>query len=212
MSTIGIGNGTLHIGSANAVSSLRDTQSSSNTNASAVLDSLTGNSGSGDAATTDISKGAQFASKLQQLKTSDPAKYKATLTEAASHLRDAAKSETGDAGKFLNTLADKFDKAAGGDDSALQPPDPSKFAGKGGTPPSAIYANKGDSSSTDSLLSNLSSSGKAKHNHPQISGQTKKTLDAVFSLFDDAAKSSSTTTKTSTASTSSTTKTSEASA
>ena len=188
MSVIGIGSGTLHISSTSAAQGVGSRQTSSDSDTASVLDSL---GGSGSAATTDISKGAQFASKLQQLKSSDPAKYKATLTEAASKLRDAAKTATGDEGKFLNTLADKFDKAAGGDDSALQPPDPSKFAGKGGTPPSALYAKNG--SSDDALLNSLSSSSKTKHGKPQISENTQKTLDAVFSLFDDSKSSNGTT-------------------
>ena len=71
----------------------------------------------GAASATDISKPAQLYSKLQQLQTSDPAKYKATLTDVAGKLRTAADKagSTTDEGKFLSTLADKFDKAANGD-------------------------------------------------------------------------------------------------
>ncbi len=192
-SIFGIGSGTLHISSATATQSVSSKQNDSSSDTDALLQSLS-SANSGSPAATDSSKVVQFASKLKKTQGQRPGEIKSTLTEAATKLRDAAKTATGDEGKFLNTLADKFDKAAAGDDSALQPPDPSKFAGKSGASP---YANS-SSSTSDSLLDSLtksaskSSSAKTQRHAPQISENAKKTLDAVFSLFYDAKSTSST--------------------
>lgn len=69
------------------------------------------------------SRGADLFSKLQQLQTSDPEKFKQVTADIAQKLKDAADQVGGDAGKRLSALADKFQQVSDtGDLSKLQPP------------------------------------------------------------------------------------------
>lgn len=83
-------------------------------------------SASGSSDSTEISGPAEFLSKLQQLKTQDPDKFKELLTEMAESLKSAAESATSEQDqKMLASLAEKFTSVAnGGDLSELEPPRP----------------------------------------------------------------------------------------
>ena len=92
---------------------------------------------SGVAGTTDggagqpqVSKQAKFLSKLQQLATSDPAKFKQVVTDIAAKLTQAAQqSGQTSQGQALSGLAAKFQTAAQtGDVSALEPAKPAAGA------------------------------------------------------------------------------------
>ncbi len=99
----------------NATSSSKSTETSS-------LASMTGIATTDSA---DFSRPAEFFSKLQQLKDSDPEKFKQVCSDIAAKLRAAAE-ERGDTpeGKMLSELAEKFQNVAdGGDISQLKPPE-----------------------------------------------------------------------------------------
>ncbi len=67
-------------------------------------------------------------SELNDLATSDPAKFKQVTSDIAQKLRDAASSASGGQADFLTKLADKFQQASdSGGVSASKPP-----AGAGG--------------------------------------------------------------------------------
>jgi hypothetical protein len=90
--------------------------------------------GVGPAATSKISGRASFLSELSALKDSDPAAFKAKLTEMSSQAREAAKGATGEQQTRLTQMADKLAEVAeSGDLSALQPP--SGGRAHGGTHP-----------------------------------------------------------------------------
>jgi hypothetical protein len=70
----------------------------------------------------DISKPGQLLSQLTSLAQSDPDKFKAVTADIAQKLGDAAASQTGRAGDFLKSLADRFSAASqSGDASGLAP-------------------------------------------------------------------------------------------
>ena len=74
----------------------------------------------GDTAT--ISGPGKLFSELQQLQSSDPAKFKAVVSDIASKLQAAAQQSTGPQADVLSFLASKFQTAAStGDLSGLQP-------------------------------------------------------------------------------------------
>lgn len=85
----------------------------------------------------DISGAAKKMAELNDLKTSDPEKFKATLTAMAEKARTDAASRTGKEAGFLNGLADKLENAAQtGDLSQLKPgKPPAGMAPPGGRPP-----------------------------------------------------------------------------
>ena len=73
----------------------------------------------------NLSKPAELLSKLEQLKQSDPDKFKEVLTNIADELNNAAKQKSGFIAQILTSLADKFQSVAnGGDISQLMPPNP----------------------------------------------------------------------------------------
>lgn len=146
------------------------------------------------AASVNISKPGQLFSKLQKLKSEDPDKYKQVVSDIASKLSDAARSATGDDQKFLTGLADKFQKAANGDDSALQPPQPPQGFSQN---VQALYSqNNQNNGSGDPLQQALSGttqkSGGHHHHHGGPSADTKKTLDSIFQEIDTATSDTST--------------------
>jgi hypothetical protein len=78
---------------------------------------------SGGAGSAEISRSGQLLSKLQQLQTKDPAKFKQVLSDIAGKLQSLAQQQGQSAsGQWLSKLADRFQTAANtGDLSALQP-------------------------------------------------------------------------------------------
>jgi hypothetical protein len=84
----------------------------------------TSNSSSPDR--VDLSQVAQLFKELGQLQSSNPAKFKQVLSDAASKLKEAAGQQTDSAqANFLTNLANQFQKASdSGDLSTLQPPGP----------------------------------------------------------------------------------------
>jgi hypothetical protein len=81
---------------------------------------VSGSNNPGDA--EHISPGAQFLARLEQLKQSDPAKFKDVLTKVADQPSAAAQQQGVDTpeGQFLSQLAAKFKNVAdGGDISQL---------------------------------------------------------------------------------------------
>lgn len=81
----------------------------------------------GDDATDSakVSQPAEMLSKLQQLKTSDPEKFKQVVSDIASKLKSASQQKSGFGSKMLSDLAEKFQNVAdGGDLSQLEPPKP----------------------------------------------------------------------------------------
>ena len=94
-----------------------------------------GPAGDGDGGSR-ISHGAKLLGKLQQLQSEDPAKFKQLMSEAATQLQKAASNASGPEAEKLTDLASRFEKAAGGDLSALQPPARSS---RGSNPARAAY-------------------------------------------------------------------------
>ncbi len=75
-----------------------------------------------DATTSQVSGPAQWMSELQNLRKSDPDKFKQVTGEIADKLQQEASSATGQQATFPNKLADRFSQASqSGDMSALQP-------------------------------------------------------------------------------------------
>ena len=84
--------------------------------------SSTNSTGSTKADSAHISKSGELFSKLQQLQSTDPEKFKEVCSNIAEKLKSAAE-ESGDT--KLSDLAEKFQNVAdGGDISQLQPPKP----------------------------------------------------------------------------------------
>jgi hypothetical protein len=102
---------------------------------------------------------AQMFSKLEDLATSDPDKFKELTAKIAKELKDAAGVTTGKDAEMLNKMADSFEKASesgNADDLRPQGPPP-------GHPPSgfaAAYSGMSDDSSS-SLISALSSTSRS---------------------------------------------------
>jgi len=107
----------------------------------------------------DMSKPGEMFSQLQKLQTSDPAKFKQTVSDIADTLEKASKDQTGFGGGMLSDMASKFrDVANGGDLSQVKPPDP--FASMGNNDPIGQYKMQDMNSSLESLLlGNTQSSG-----------------------------------------------------
>lgn len=113
----------------------------------------TGNSAS--ATTTDsgsISGIGKLLSNLQDLATTDPAKFKQETADIATQLNNGSSNTTGDESTFLKDLAGQFQQASDtGDASALAP----KHHGHhhaGGTSNSSSHSNAYDNASLFSLL------------------------------------------------------------
>jgi len=78
-----------------------------------------------------ISQGASLLSQLQDLEKSDPAKFKAVMSQVSGELRAEAQQSGGSKAALLNELADRFAAAAqAGDVSALSA-SPSSPTGSG---------------------------------------------------------------------------------
>ncbi|HLK57476.1 MAG TPA: hypothetical protein VKU00_12995 [Chthonomonadaceae bacterium] len=73
------------------------------------------------AAIVSISLAAQFYSELQQLLARDPGMFKQVLTHIIGKLNTATLNSAGEEQQFLATLTQKFQQAAHGDLSGLQP-------------------------------------------------------------------------------------------
>ena len=73
-----------------------------------------------ESTSTSISKPGQLFKELQNLSTSDPAKFKQVTSDIATQLKQAAQGATGSQAAFLNKMATKFATAAQtGDASGL---------------------------------------------------------------------------------------------
>jgi hypothetical protein len=92
---------------------------------------VTGLAGAGD---VDFSQPAVLFSKLQQLQTSDPEKFKEVCSHIADELKSASEEQgDGFGSRMLADLAEKFQNVAeGGDLSQLQPPEPGHRPPPGG--------------------------------------------------------------------------------
>lgn len=105
-----------------------------------------------------ISQGASLLSQLQDLEKSDPARFKAVMSQVSDELRSEAQQSGGGKAALLNELADRFAAAAqAGDVSALS----ASPAGSGGASSSA-------SGSTSTSASDASSSApvhSGRHHH-----------------------------------------------
>ncbi len=83
----------------------------------------TGEVGSSQGDSVNVSQASQLFSQLQQLQQSDPDKFKQVLTNIASELQSAAQGKSGFEAQTLSDLATKFQNVAnGGDISQLKPP------------------------------------------------------------------------------------------
>lgn len=187
-----LGYSTSQVSSTQSVSTLA-TYALSNT----LLDAVTSSSTSAtDPATVDISKPGELFAKLKQLKEQDPTKYKEVLTDIASKLSTAAQSATGDDQTFLTKLADKFTKAANGDDSALEPPQPPSNSSSNSLTSTALAAYSQASNTDQGALAGLtsgssSSSTSGHHHHPTLSDSTKNTLSGILDEVNSALSASS---------------------
>ena len=97
-------------------SNLSKTRASGNASSTATSDVTTADQ-------TDLSQVAKLFRELHELQQQNPDAFKQVMTDAATKLRDAArKSSDPNQAKFLNNLADNFQKAADtGDLSTLRP-------------------------------------------------------------------------------------------
>src|SRR5579872_917297 len=146
------------------------------------IDTAGDRDGSGASATSPhISREAQFISNLQQLQQQEPAKFKQVLTDAANQLTAAAQSATGSDKQFLTNLADKFQKAANGDLSALQPSQPQTNPSAQTGPSSqalAAYAQNAQTPDLSALTqaSGTSATGGHHHHHHHLSSSTQQEI------------------------------------
>lgn len=127
----------------------------------------------GDAATTRVSKQAQFLNKLKRLQQSDPAKFKQILTDVATALQAAAKTATGTQQQNLTSLAAKFTQAANGNLSALHPPQPPANA------TAAAYAQNAPDAGSP-LASASPKSGGHHHHHGGADGSQSSAVAQAF--------------------------------
>lgn len=121
MSDLSISNARLVL-NAYAPASVQSVGSATDSDADGSALTVSGSSGSTQAASVDISKPGELFSKLQKLKAQDPDKYKQVVSDLATKLKTAASSATGKDQEFLTKLADKFQDAANGGDLTLGPP------------------------------------------------------------------------------------------
>jgi hypothetical protein len=99
----------------------------------------------------DFSDPSALISKLEQLKSDDPQKFKSLLTDISDTLKkDASASTDTSESSFLSTLSDKFAEVAeSGDLTQLQPPPPTV---QQGTTQSKVAQYDSNSGSQQSLL------------------------------------------------------------
>ena len=105
-----------------------------------------------------ISGIGKLLSNLQDLATTDPAKFKQETADIATQLNSAASNTTGDESTFLKGLASQFQQASDtGDASALTPKHHGHHHASGGTTSSSNQSNAYDSTNLFSLLNSSSS-------------------------------------------------------
>ncbi len=131
---------------------------------------------------SDISKPSEFFNMLQQLKNTDPEKFKQVCTDIANKLKTAAQEMGDSAGaKKLSELADKFQNVAnGGDISQLMPPGASGNA-TGTQAALQQYAQQGQISLVDMMNSQ---SGQQNQ-----SGSINDIMSSIFEEVDQAVSS-----------------------
>jgi hypothetical protein len=109
-----------------------------------------------------------FMDQLQQLSTSDPAKFKQFMSDMAAKLKDSAgKSTDGNEKQFLTSLADSFEASA--KSGHLEPPKPPQ----------------GDSANGYSA-----GHGHSRSAPPGLSQMSSETRDLLNSLFEEVSKAS----------------------
>jgi hypothetical protein len=136
------------------------------------LDSPTG-SGSTGTSSAQISGPGALLSKLQQLKTQDPAKFKQVLSDIATKLQTLAQQQgQNPSSQWLTKLADKFQTAANtGDLSALQPTAHQGHHHHHASGAAGAYAqNSADSSTLQQAVSNPGSTAAPNDLGSQLKG------------------------------------------
>lgn len=127
--------------------------------------------------TDGVSGIGKLLSNLQDLATSNPAKYKKETAQIAARLNDAASNATGDESSFFKDLASQFQQASDtGDASALAPKHHAHLSHAGGGSSSSSAASQYNSTS---LMSMLNSDSTSANNYLSSSQQTL--LDSLFS-------------------------------
>jgi hypothetical protein len=143
--------------------------------------STTSTASTASAATTDtdgVSGIGKLLSSLQDLATSDPAKFKQETSDIATQLNDAANNTTGDESSFLKGLANQFQQASDtGDASALTPKHHGHHShASSGSSSSSSTASQYDESSLFSLLNSSSTSASS-----YLSSSQQTLLNSLFS-------------------------------
>jgi hypothetical protein len=140
--TSNIGSGLLQKLLANTSSTGSVSATSSTSSADQVLASADGTQG--------VSKMGEQMKKLDDLSSSDPAKFKQVTGNIAEQLKGLANSKSGEEAERINDMASKFESASkSGSMSDLKPPGPPP---NGGPPPqgAAAYAQQKASASNSS--------------------------------------------------------------
>lgn len=118
---------------------------------------------------TKFSKMSELFNKLEQLKSSDPDKFKSLMSEAAEKLKTAAQEQFGFASKMLSDLAGKFeDVANGGDISQLMPHRGDR--GPGGPPPAKPEEGQTGRTTADAVLPYQNQVSERDSLHKAVSG------------------------------------------
>ena len=130
-----------------------------------------------------ISGIGKMLSKLQDLATGDPAKFKQDTSSIAAALTEAAGKTTGDESTFLKELAGQFQKASNsGDASALAP----KHHGAHHHP--SVTSNSSSSVDQSSLFALLNSDSTTSGSTPasSLTGSQQTLLGSLLSSTSDA--------------------------
>jgi hypothetical protein len=179
----------LNVSQVNGISSSATSNTSPQVNSA---DSTSSDSG----ASVSISSGGQMMSKLQQLQSQDPAKFKQLMTDVSNQLQSAASNSTGADQKFLSSMANKFAQAANGDLSALQPQQQQSAN-------NAISAYTQSAQNGSNALSALTTHGSHGHHHGGGGGKggssVQQAMSNVFDELNQALSSNSTSASTSSA-------------
>jgi len=139
------------------------------------------NIGAGETDSASFSRPSEFFSKLQQLKSTDPEKFKQVCTDIANKLRAAAQEQSNGSGsKMLTDLASKFDNVAnGGDISQLKPPAPPNGA------PGAQGAVQQYTQQDQNSLANAMQGHHGHHGHHSGGGDKGGMRQLMSSIFDE---------------------------
>lgn len=120
--------------------------------------------------TDNVSGIGKLLSNLQDLATSNPAKFKQETADIAAKLNDAASKTTGDESSFFKDLASQFQQASDtGDASALAPKHHGHHSHDSSAPNSSSAA---DQYNSTSLFSMLNTDSTATNNYLSSSQQT----------------------------------------